>query len=404
MSRRTAFPVSGIVAVMGLAGASPQPARGDDVPIAVREIGGHENIPRCITFDLSGRFLCAEDGRSLRLWDTGTGAKVWTRRNQEAASVLAVSFRFDGRRLVTSEAIRDGGAHDGAAAGFDGAPIFSGESLPPFRACALKIRDAATGREVRVLAFEDGKHLPQNIAFTHTSTVVVLYRGLRLKGWDTQTGKELFAVDGRKAQENCSVESPDVYIEHLAVGGDARVVAFTRHDNRSGGDDRWIAPLGGGKPRSIDAFLRIWDVSANRIRALSNGTRAIQTIAITRDGKCVATGDVDHRLTLWDTASMRVLRTFKAETDDNPMILAFNPTGSRILSATGDGYFREWDCGSGRQLRTIRGPKASVRAIAFLPDRLRVAAGADGSEHDPKTGKQVVAPLLIWDADIFPNP
>lgn len=383
--------------------AAPRAVKAEDRSTKVRTFGGFSGQLDCMSITPDGRRVVGSDhGRMVYLWDVSSGREIWSHRENDA-ELAALEFRPDGRQFVTSEAIRFVEVREGGVVLVEGFPVFQGRTYPRHTACILTLRDAVTWTKLRI--FEESDHLAKKIIFTNESTVVVLDAGLRLKGWDTRTGKELFAVAGRKGQEDCTVESPDVYIDRLAVSGDARLVAFTRHDNRSrGGEGNWVAPIGGGEPRSIDAYLRIWDVSANRIHAMSNGMRAIQSIAITRDGRSVATGDVDHRLTLWDTISGRAIREFKAERGGNLMFLGFNPDGSHLLSATGDGYFREWDCGSGRQLRTIRGPKASVRAIAFLPDRLRVAAGADGSEHDPKTGKQVVAPLLIWDADLFPNP
>ncbi|WP_020474114.1 WD40 repeat domain-containing protein [Zavarzinella formosa] len=66
--------------------------------------------------------------------------------------------------------------------------------------------------------------------------------------------------------------------------------------------------------------------------------------------------------------------------------LAYSPDGSQLASASLDGTVKVWDLGNGRELRSYRGTKDPVKAVAWSKDGKHIASTAGNEIH-------------VWEAD-----
>ncbi len=66
--------------------------------------------------------------------------------------------------------------------------------------------------------------------------------------------------------------------------------------------------------------------------------------------------------------------------------MAFNPDGSRIVTASGDGTVKLWDANNGTDVLTLKGHTDAVRTAFFSPDGDRIVSGSDDGT------------VRIWDA------
>jgi len=108
------------------------------------------------------------------------------------------------------------------------------------------------------------------------------------------------------------------------------------------------------------------------------------------DGKTLVTAQ-DATVTLWDAASARELRSFKAH-EGQVASLAFSPDGKRLATASSDKTFKIWDFDKGTELAVLKGHTASGAAIGLSSDGHTMATAAGIANP-----MRPVTELKLWD-------
>lgn len=106
-------------------------------------------------------------------------------------------------------------------------------------------------------------------------------------------------------------------------------------------------------------------------------SRVIYAVALSPDGKRLASASVDNTIKLWNASDGTLLRTLGGAVYSNG--LAFFPGGRRLASADGDGAVRIWDTETGAVEAKLGGRGDPALAVAVFPGGERlVSGGADG--------------------------
>jgi WD40 repeat protein len=103
----------------------------------------------------------------------------------------------------------------------------------------------------------------------------------------------------------------------------------------------------------------------------------IETVALTPDGRTLASGDVSGKVTLWDVATRTKRTTLAAASDKvfyEEVQLAFSPDGGTLAVAV-DRAVQLWDVATGRRVASLSGHEGTVLCLAYSPDSTLLASG-----------------------------
>jgi WD40 repeat protein/RecA/RadA recombinase len=119
---------------------------------------------------------------------------------------------------------------------------------------------------------------------------------------------------------------------------------------------------------------------------LSGHTDWLTDVAISDDGKFLATTGYDNSVKLWDAETGQELQTFN---DHSRVVngVAFSPNGQRLASVSDDGFVIVYDLKTGERIAVMNGNDGAIRAVTFSPDNVTIAAAnGDGT-------------VRVWDTD-----
>ena len=107
------------------------------------------------------------------------------------------------------------------------------------------------------------------------------------------------------------------------------------------------------------------------IRAAS----AVWAVAISPNGKIVASGGANGTIELYDFKTRKLVRTLRSHSD-SIRGMSFSPTGSILASSSGDKTIKIWNFRTGQLLRTFSGFSGPVWTVAITPNGKRLVSGS----------------------------
>src|SRR5262249_54511299 len=349
----------------------------------IREFKGHPDIYSSIAFSRDGKLLAAGGVRGrIQLWDVATGKEP--NLPPASDSLRSVAFTPDGEKLV-SWGSRTGVPGDGEAIIFwnpssgrelgrfsDYTAKVSSVALSPQGKIAavgtwldtkISLVDLATGKKLRELP--DSHYGP--MAFTSDGQILLTadYNPPVIHLWQVATGKELRQMRGHRGP-----------VGGLALSPDGKTVASLSRDNRD------------------DPTIRLWDFATGKeLRRIEFAPFSVTSIAFLPDSKSLVS--VGHReapnvangpgeVRLWDMASGKEIRRFEGHREP-VYAVALSPDGRTLATGDGASSLRLWEVATAKERLQLPGNSGPIGVVTFSPDGRLLASSAGWST------------ALVWD-------
>ncbi|MBN3897297.1 MAG: protein kinase [Nostoc sp. NOS(2021)] len=135
-------------------------------------------------------------------------------------------------------------------------------------------------------------------------------------------------------------------------------------------DGKTIASSGG------DNTIKLWNLATGKqISSLKGHSQQVNVVAISPDGKTLVSGSDDNTIKIWNLTTRKLIRTLAGHSD-SVHALAISADSETLVSGSDDNTIKIWHLTTGEQIRTLLGHTFWVRSVAISPDGVLLASGS----------------------------
>ncbi|TEB33595.1 WD40 repeat-like protein, partial [Coprinellus micaceus] len=128
---------------------------------------------------------------------------------------------------------------------------------------------------------------------------------------------------------------------------------------------------------SEDGLVRIWDAQDGKeVKVLEGHSQCVNSVAFSGDGQHLASGSADCSVRLWDVMAGKEGNVLQGHMDMVASV-ALSNSGKELVSGSEDGSVRVWDTTTGEEMVVLDGQTRAVYSVAFSSDGTQIASGSE---------------------------
>lgn len=353
--------------------------------------GGHKSDVLSLAYSRDGQQLASGSrDKTIQIWDVSSGKPRLTLEGH-TGSIYSLAFSSDGKTIASGSRdhtiriwdTRTGELRhklQGHGGGILALSFLRGDE---------EIVSASTDDTLRKWSLADGSEIAQFIGhegdvyalatFNKTNRLASASEDRTIRIWDLESAKQYDILKGHHEPIYALGVSPN---DHEIVSGsrDNTIRIWDVNKNklqrkRFDSTVDSIAAFPRGDPRVAaglgDGTIHVWDTSPNRPDVVMRHSQlgSVLAVAISSDGKYLASGSSDNTVRIWRTESDEAIHVFTEHTGD-VSALTFSTDDRYVISGSIDDTIRVWDVvhGEKHKLPTASGHinvPANVTALAF---------------------------------------
>lgn len=263
------------------------------------------------------------------------------------------------------------------AFGSNGAVALGGEGR-------VRVIDVRSGDTICVLGEPSRK--TNHLAFSPDGTMLATAGGIGVSLWALPSGELLQTLPESRGHTGIAFSTDS---HQVASAGNDGALRIWRLDNplhpvelrgtQISARLPAFDPTGSRLVSADGQTIKVWDTQTPSQNLLtlkrSDGSQPLSiSIAVSRDGSKVLTGDISGGVGLWDlkTGQSTIRRGHRYWVSG----VAFSPDGRRGYSTSADQTVRTWDLASGECLRVLKTRGGQAKGLALSPDGNWLAVGS----------------------------
>ncbi|MBD1939202.1 WD40 repeat domain-containing protein [Microcoleus sp. FACHB-68] len=295
----------------------------------VKTLTGHSSAVTCLAISAGGNQLATGSYKEIKLWNLKTGEELQTLAMQsEAMSVSALAFSPNAEIIASANA-------------------------------DIEIWNLRTGQQIRTL---ETSCWALSVAISPDGKILVsggedpVDETGSIQIWKLETGELLHDL------------GPDV-IDSVAISPDGQILASAGLKGVDEDEIEEIDEAGLIQLRRLD--------TGKVLHTLTDPSGKVYSVAISADGKVLASGSHNGTVKLWNLRTGELLRTLAGHSLPVHSV-AISSDGKILASGSSDQTVKLWNLQTGELLQTLTEHSEKVSSVAFSPDgQILVSCSSD---------------------------
>jgi WD40 repeat protein len=328
----------------------------------VTSFEGHTFMISSLMFSLDGKLLASAgyDG-TIRLWNLTAKRESFISLVGHSGKITSVAFSPDGRILATGSSDK-----------------------------TVKLWDTETKGELATLRGHTDE--VWSVAFSPDGRVLATGSPDRtVRFWDVATKRELslltgnigslvrdvkFSPDGKTlilytGTYNNTVRLWDIATKQELPLLSGRMSALT--SMALSVDGKRLATYG------MSSELKIWNLATGEELNSLSGEIWTFSLAFSKDGKKLGALNNNDKMKLWELPDLEEVAVFKVS---DAATMTFSPDNRRLVTGGLDSIIRIWDVATSQELASFKGNRGSINSLTFSPDGKILATGNEDGTVD----------------------